>query len=201
MARSRVTIVDDDPQARESLAFLLSTADIDSEEFASAEEFLEFTPDIASLCLVLDNRLPGMSGLELLERFAARNEGAAIVMMTGHGDIPTAVAAMKAGAFHFVEKPYDSEAMLAIVQEALSRAERSQDSHAEAELFGRRLNQLTQRERQVYDLLLEGHTSKAIAARLDITLRTADHHRGAILQKFEVRSLSHLMRMALPGRR
>jgi two-component system response regulator FixJ len=118
-------------------------------------------------------------------------------MMTGHGDVPTAVAAMKLGAFHFAEKPFDAEAMLSVVEEALSRAEAVQDFRAEALAFRSRRELLTQREDEVFNLLVEGLPTKVIAARLDITARTAEHHRAAVMRKLEARSISHLMRMAL----
>jgi two-component system response regulator FixJ len=118
-------------------------------------------------------------------------------MMTGHGDVPTAVSAMKLGAFHFVEKPFDAEALLGAVEEALSRAEAIQDLQAEALAFRSRRETLTQREEEVFELLIEGLPTKLIAARLQITARTTEHHRAAVMRKLEARSISHLMRMAL----
>jgi FixJ family two-component response regulator len=146
---------------------------------------------------LLDNRLPGLSGLELLARFAQSHGDAAVIMMTGHGDVPTAVAAMKLGAFHFVEKPFDSEALLAVVEEALSRAASVHDLQEESRQFRACRDQLTPREVEVFELLLEGLPTKSIASRLGITARTAEHHRSAVFRKFNARSISHLMRMAL----
>ncbi len=147
--------------------------------------------------MLLDNRMPGLSGLELLQRLTQSGSKAAVIMMTGHGDVPTAVAAMKLGAFHFVEKPFDAEALLSTVEEALSQSEQIRDFHAEAQSFAARRELLSQREEEVFALLLEGHPTKVIAGRLDITVRTAEHHRAAVMRKFEARSISHLMRMAL----
>jgi two-component system response regulator FixJ len=141
--------------------------------------------------------MSGISGLELLKRLRDLGSEATIVMLTGHADVPTAVAAMKLGAFHFVEKPFDGEALLDAVEEALSRADKIGDEIAEANAFARRHQSLTQREAEVFALLMEGLPTKTIAARLDITGRTAEHHRAAVMRKLEARSISHLMRMSL----
>jgi two-component system response regulator FixJ len=197
LAKRLVHIVDDDPEVRDSVAFLLSTAAVESVTHATAEAYLDAVPLNDPNCVLLDNRLPGISGLELLRRISENGGGAAVIMMTGHGDVPTAVAAMKLGAFHFVEKPFDAEALLAVVEEALARTEEIHDSHAEARDYRMRRALLTQREEEVFALLLQGLPTKAIAARLDITSRTTEHHRAAVMHKFEARSISHLMRMAL----
>jgi len=147
--------------------------------------------------VILDNRMAGMSGLDLLRRLKESRSDATIIMLTGHADVPTAVAAMKLGAFHFVEKPFDGETLLNVVEEALSRADKIGDEIAEARAFARRRQSLTQREAEVFGLLMEGLPTKSIAARLDITGRTAEHHRAAVMRKLEARSISHLMRMSL----
>jgi two-component system response regulator FixJ len=193
----RVHIVDDEPEVRESLALLLSTAGIESIEYPSAEDYLDASGFDEVACLILDNRLPGLGGLELLRRLAESGGETAVIMMTGHGDVPTAVAAMKLGAFHFVEKPFDAEQLLVVVEEALSRAGSARDSRAEALAFKTRRETLTAREEEVFALLIEGLPTKVIAGRLDITSRTAEHHRGAVMRKLEARSISHLMKMAL----
>ena len=180
-----------------ALALMLSTAQIDATAHESAEAYLAAAPLGEPVCLILDNRLPGISGLELLRRIADAGGEAAVIMMTGQGDVPTAVAAMKLGAFHFVEKPFDAEALLNSVEEALSRAEAIQDLQAEALAFRSRRELLTQREEEVFELLIEGLPTKVIASRLDITARTAEHHRAAVMRKLEARSIAHLMRMAL----
>ncbi|MDE3177478.1 MAG: response regulator [Pseudomonadota bacterium] len=195
--KRRVYIVDDEPEIRDALTLLLSTAGVDTEEYASAEGFWESAPHGEAFCVILDNRLPGLSGIELLARIVERSRGASVIMMTGHGDIPTAVQAMRLGAFHFVEKPFDAESLLAMVEEALSRAERQSGDHVEAARFRERRATLTEREAEVFDLLLQGCATKTIAAKLDITVRTAEHHRGAVLRKFDARSISALMRLAL----
>jgi two-component system response regulator FixJ len=196
-ARRRVHIVDDEPEVREALALLLTTAGIEATTHESAEAYLETATLAEPACIILDNRLPGLSGLGLLRRIAESGGQAAVIMMTGHGDVPTAVAAMKLGAFHFAEKPFDAEALLSAVEEALARAEAVQDLRAESHAFRSRRELLTQREDEVFELLIEGLPTKVIAGRLEITARTAEHHRAAVMRKLEARSISHLMRMAL----
>ena len=195
--KRRVFIVDDEPEVRDALTLLLSTAGIDTEEYASAEGFWESAPHDEPYCVILDNRLPALSGIELLARIVERSQRASVIVMTGHGDIPTAVRAMKLGAFHFVEKPFDAESLLGMVEEALSRVERQSEENAEATLFRERRATLTEREGEVFELLREGCATKTIAAKLDITVRTAEHHRGAVLRKFDAKSISALMRLAL----
>jgi two-component system response regulator FixJ len=192
-----VYIVDDEPEIREALSLLLSTAGVKTEEYASAEGFWENAPHDKPYCVLLDNRLPGISGMELLARIAERSKAATVIVMTGHGDIPTAVQAMKLGAYHFTEKPFDAETLLGVVEDALSRNERQSEQDAEAARFRERRASLTEREAEVFALLLEGCPSKTVAARLDITLRTAEHHRAAVMRKFEAKSLSSLLRVAL----
>ena len=192
-----VYIVDDEPEIREALSLLLSTAGVETEEYASAEGFWENAPHDKPYCLLLDNRLPGISGMELLARIVERSKAATVIVMTGHGDIPTAVQAMKLGAYHFTEKPFDAETLLGVVEDALSRNERRSEQDVEAARFRERRASLTEREAEVFALLLEGCPSKTVAARLDITLRTAEHHRAAVMRKFEAKSLSNLLRVAL----
>lgn len=196
-AKRRVYIVDDEPEIREALTLLLSTVGVVTEEYASAEGFWENAPHDEPYCVILDNRLPGVSGIDMLARIVQRSKRACVIMMTGHGDVPTAVKAMKLGAYHFTEKPFDAESLLGMVEDALNRAERDSESGAEAARFRERRATLTEREAEVFALLLEGCPSKTIAGRLDITVRTAEHHRAAVLRKFDAKSLSALLRVAL----
>jgi FixJ family two-component response regulator len=182
---------------RDALTLLLSTAQIKSQSYASAEEYLESNKLGEPTCVLLDNQLPGMSGLELLSRIVAAAGDSAVIMITAYGDVPTAVLAMKAGAFHFVQKPFDAEALLTTVEEALSRAVEARDVLRETEEFKARIALLTQREREVLALLLEGLPTKLVAHRLQISARTAEHHRAAIMQKTRARNISHLLRMTL----
>ena len=192
-----VHIVDDEATVRDSLAVLLSTAGIKSRAYASAEEYLASVPFSEPACVILDNQLPGLSGMELLKRIADAASNTAVIMITGYGDVPTAVSAMKIGASHFVQKPFDAEALLIIVEEALARADEVRDLQAELQEFRARCALLTQREREVLTLLIDGLPTKLIAHRLGITARTTEHHRAAVMQKMEARTISHLVRMAL----
>jgi two-component system response regulator FixJ len=193
-----VAVIDDDAMMRDSLRVLLATANIQARTFATAEDFLGAHDLVRTGCVLLDVRLPGMNGLELLQRVReAPHGGPPVVVITGHGDVPMAVAAMRAGAFHFVEKPFDPEALLAITQEALQRADKIADAQSRRETLAAREQSLTPRERQVLELLVEGLPSKLIAYELGVSTRTAEHHRSAVMRKMEARTLSHLVRMAL----
>jgi two-component system response regulator FixJ len=191
-----VHIVDDEAEVRDALTLLLSTAQIESRSYGSAEDYMTSNPLKEPACILLDNQLPGMSGIELLRRIVSTTRDSTVIMITAYGDVPTAVLAMKAGAFHFVQKPFDAEALLATVEEALSRS----DDALEMKGFKARQALLTQREREVLALLLEGLPTKLIAHQLRISSRTAEHHRAAVIQKMQARNISHLMRMAFVAR-
>jgi FixJ family two-component response regulator len=198
MSRMRlVHVVDDEVRVRDSLALLLSTAQIESRTYASAEEYLASVRWDESACVVLDNQLPGLSGIDLLKRIAEAASDTAVIMITGYADVPTAVAAMRSGAYHFVQKPIDAEALLITVEEALARGDKILDHQAETQEIRGRCALLTQREREIFDLLVEGMPTKLIAHRLGITSRTVDHHRAAVMHKMQARTISHLVRMAL----
>jgi two-component system response regulator FixJ len=192
-----VYVIDDDAQMRDALQLLLTTAGLSVRAFVSAEAFLASIGDNQPLCIVLDVRLPGMSGLKLLEELNKSGLRCAVVVITGHGDVPMAVSAMRAGAFHFIEKPFDPQLLLESVDEALHHVkvlEEERGTIAEAEA---RLRTLTPREEQVMALLVEGLPTKLIATRLEISIRTAEHHRAAVMKKMNARTLSYLIRMAL----
>ena len=161
---SRVYVVDDDPGLCESLVVLLATANIAVTTFPSAEDFLRSVDPERPACVLLDVRLPGISGIELLEQLKERRQASIVIMITGHGDVPMAVSAMRAGVFHFVEKPFDPETMLSIVEDALQRIERIADEQAQAHDVSARYRLLTARELQVLDLLIDGRPSKLIAS-------------------------------------
>jgi two-component system, LuxR family, response regulator FixJ len=198
-ASRSVHIIDDEAEVRDALTLLLSTAQIESRSYGSAEEYLTLNPLKEPACILLDNQLPGMSGIELLRQIVAAKDST-VIMITAYGDVPTAVSAMRAGAFHFVQKPFDAEALLATVEEALSRTDETRDDPHEIKDFIARQALLTQREREVLALLLEGLPTKFIAQQLRISLRTAEHHRAAVIQKMHARNISHLMRMAFTAR-
>jgi FixJ family two-component response regulator len=195
-----VHIVDDEELVRDALTVLLSTAEIESRSYRTAEEFLESTSLTEPACILLDNQLPGMSGFELLKRIAGAASNSRVIMITGHGDIPTAVSAMKIGAFNFVEKPFDAEALLITIEEAFSCADKDRNANKELEEIRARYDLLTNREQDVFTLLLEGLPTKVISNRLGISARTAEHHRAAVMQKMQARNISQLVRMALKVR-
>jgi FixJ family two-component response regulator len=193
-----VAIVDDDPRLRDSLTQLLSTVGIEASAFTSAEEFLGSDMLRGHCCVLLDMKLPGMSGMKLLERLQhISTRRFAVIMVTGHGDVPTAVTAMRSGAFHFVEKPFDPETLLALVQDAFEHLGKAADERSRLTDIAARRDALTARELDVLRLLVDGLPSKLIAYELGISSRTAEHHRSAVMRKMEARTLSHLVRMAL----
>jgi two-component system response regulator FixJ len=192
-----VHIVDDEVRVRDALALLFSTAQIETRTYASAEEYLASVRWDEPACVVLDNQMPDLSGIDLLKRIADAASDTAVIMITGYADVPTAVAAMRAGAFHFVEKPLDAEALLITVEEALARNDNILNHKAEIHEIRSRCALLTQRGREVFGLMVEGERTKLIAHRLGITSRTAEHHRAAVMRKMQTRTISHLVRMAL----
>jgi two-component system response regulator FixJ len=179
------------------VSVLLATANLQTTGFASAEDFLQSEAAREPACLLLDVRLPGMSGIDLLNHLDEVGSKHVVVMITGHGDIPMAVAAMRAGAFHFAEKPFDPDAFLTIVDEAIARVQQLADTLGQSREAAERYAALSAREKQVLDLLVEGRPSKLIAYELGISTRTAEHHRSAVMKKMAAKSLSHLVRMAL----
>ena len=197
MPRERcVHIVDDEANVRDALTVLLSTAQIESRSYGSAEEYLDSTQLTDSACVLVDNQLPGMSGVELLRRIVDSASNSNVIMITAFGDVPMAVSAMKAGAFHFVQKPIDAEALLATVEEALSRIDKDGELQKETADLRARYALLTKREQDVLALILEGLNTKLIARQLGISARTIEHHRAAIMQKMQAGSISQLVRMA-----
>lgn len=192
-----VFIVDDDDAVRDALKLLMESAGLRAEAYACAQAFLDAYRPERGGCLVLDIRMPGLSGLELQERLCAQNISLPVIMLTGHGDVPAAVRALKAGAVDFLEKPYDSDTLLERIQLAIARdAEERRASSLQAET-AQRLEQLTPREREVMELILAGKANKVVAIELDISERTVELHRARIMKKMAVRSLPELMRLVL----
>jgi two-component system, LuxR family, response regulator FixJ len=192
-----VHVIDDDDAARDSLAFLFRTADVDVRTYASAAEFLAAAPTLTGGCVVTDVRMPQMDGLELLRRLRALDLAFPVIVMTGHGDIPLAVEAMKAGAADFFEKPFSDDAMLAAVRRALGRQLQDRAREAERDAVKERLASLSARERQVLDGLVAGKPNKVIAFDLGISARTVEIYRANAMTKMNAASLSELVRMAL----
>ncbi len=192
-----VHIVDDDESVRQSLAFLLSTAGMVVRLYESAAAFLEAPDNIQEGCLITDVRMPDMTGIELLHELKVRSISLPTIVITGHGDIPLAVEAMKCGAIDFIEKPFDEEAIIRAVQSAKERVDkRTRESEGEAALAAK-LTSLSRRERQVLDGLVAGDLNKTIAHNLGISPRTVEVYRAHLMTKMQAKSLSDLVRMAL----
>jgi two-component system response regulator FixJ len=192
-----VHVVEDDPAMRDALLVLLGTVGIQACGYRTAEEFLAREESTEPACLVVDVRLPGMSGLELHSHLVARGALPATVIITGHGDIPMAVAALKAGALDFVTKPFDPAALMDSVRNALCHADENGRRKTLSDESDARLKSLTPREAAILDLLVQGHPSKVIAAKLDISVRTIEHHRAHIMEKMDVRTLPQLIKVVL----
>jgi FixJ family two-component response regulator len=192
-----IAIVDDDAAVRRSLAEVLTTYGFTISEFNSGIDFLERGSQVSADCILLDIRMPGMDGLEVQKRLQQRNASTPIIFITGHGDIPLAVRAMREGAFDFVEKPVRDDVLTLSIEAALKSVSRLQSASDEAAAFGERIGRLTPREREVMHLVVEGHSSTAIGAILGISSRTADHHRARILEKLEATSVANLIRLVL----
>lgn len=192
-----VHIIDDDDALRESLAFLLGTAQIAVRSYASAAAFLEQLPAADLGCVITDVRMPGLSGIDLLKRLKERKIDVPVIVITGHGDVPLAVEAMKFGAVDFLEKPFDDEVLLASVQSALREREGQSKRVTERALIDERLAALSKRERDVLGGLVAGHANKQIAFDLGISPRTVEIYRANLMEKMRAASLSDLVRMAL----
>lgn len=188
-----IHVVEDDRPMRESIVELLEDAGYTVQAYSRAEELLARGASLEGVCVVSDVRMPGMDGLTLLRRLRARGSSIPLMLITGHGDVSMAVAAMKAGAVDFLEKPFVADTLLAAV-EAVER-QRSREVKAEdAEIARRSLNKLTSREREVLECLVGGESNKAIAARLRISPRTVEFHRANIMEKLAARGLPDLVR-------
>lgn len=195
-----IFVIDDDPSVRESMRALLESANYKVRDYASAHAFLADQPP-RSGCLISDIRMPEMDGLELQEEVARRGIDIPVIIMTGHGDVPLAVRAMKAGALDFLEKPFDDEAMLGSVRRALEFGRQKHDQMAEARAAQDLLALLTPRERHVLDQLVAGRSNKVAAFELGISPRTIEIHRARIMDKMNAHSLSDLVRTALAASR
>jgi FixJ family two-component response regulator len=191
-----IAIVDDDPSAREGLSSLIRSVGLKVETFASAQEFLARPGAEVPSCLVLDLQLPGLSGLDLQKRMAEVGLEIPIVFLTGHGNIPASVQAMKAGAVEFLTKPFDDEELLRAIHEAVERDRQSRQQQAETRELRDRYESLTAREQEVMRLVVAGLLNKQIAGELNITEFTVKIHRGRVMRKMHADSLADLVRMA-----
>ncbi|BAL23772.1 response regulator transcription factor [Azoarcus sp. KH32C] len=192
-----IHIVDDDEALRDSLVWLLESSGHRVRAYESAEAFLADFNLAMTGCLVLDVRMPGMSGLELFEELRRRHCSLPVIFITGHGDVPMAVSAVKKGAVDFIEKPFSERDMLDLIAECLAAEQASRGRRQlEAETV-RRLTQLTQREREVLDLIIAGKLNKQIADVLGISIKTVEVHRARVMEKMEANSLAELVQNVL----
>lgn len=192
-----VYVIDDDDAARDSLALLVESAGYAVESFPTAMSFLNRVDALPPGCALVDIRMPEMGGLELQAALKEKGVEVPIVFVTGHADVPVAVRAMRAGAIDFVEKPFEADVILDAVERALAHAAARREQASAAAAARARVSQLTEREREVFELLVEGHPNKVIAANLNISPRTVEIHRSRVMDKTGARSLSDLVRMAL----
>src|SRR5260370_38697258 len=192
-----VHVIDDDEAVRQSIEFLLRIAGVTARTYDSASAFLNALPTIDSGCIITDVRMPGISGIDLLRRLGEMRIKMPVIVITGHGDVPLAVEAMKIGAADFLEKPFDDELLLRSVRSALNRSQQNAARDAERAEVEARLSTLTNREREVLEGLVAGKPNKVIAFDLAISPRTVEIYRANVMTKMEAASLSELVRMAL----
>jgi two-component system response regulator FixJ len=192
-----VHVVDDDSAVRDSVCFLLGTDGIACRSYESAEAMLDRGAALEHGCIVTDVRMPGMSGLELLAEAKARGFAQPVIVLTGHADVAMAVEAMKAGAIDFIEKPFQEGMLLASVRRALAEGASQEARGADIAEIAKRLAQLTARETDVFEAIVDGDSNKAAALRLGISPRTVEIYRANVMTKMQAHNLSELVRMAL----
>lgn len=192
-----IYIVDDDEALRDSLVWLLESSGHHVRAYESAEAFLGLYNAAMTGCLVLDVRMPGMSGLELFEELKRRHCTLPVIFITGHGDVPMAVSAVKKGAVDFIEKPFSERDMLGLIGECLAAEQQSRGKRQHEAETARRLHHLTQREREVLDLIIAGKLNKQIADVLGISIKTVEVHRARVMEKMEANSLAELVQNVL----
>src|SRR5579863_644142 len=195
--KRKVYVIDDDAAMRDSLNFLLEAADFDVTLFDNARKFLDVLPGLAIGCVVSDVRMPGIDGIELLKRMKALNSKFPIVIITGHGDVPLAVEAMKLGAVDFLEKPFDDDRLVGMIGAAIRGNEPALKDEAVTHDLAARIASLSPRERQVMDGLIAGLSNKLIARDYDISPRTIEVYRANVMTKMQASSLSELVRLAM----
>ncbi|HEU4600539.1 MAG TPA: response regulator FixJ [Steroidobacteraceae bacterium] len=196
-SRPTIFVVDDDAAVRDALKLLLRSVGQPVETFGSAQEFLDAYSEDRPGCLVLDIRMPGMSGLELQQKLNEKHSILPIIFITGHGDVPMAVEAMQAGAVDFIQKPFRDQDLIDRINQALEKDGSNRAALGERNDIRRRLETLTPREREVLDLVVHGKANKVIAGDLKLSQRTVEIHRARVMEKMQASSLAHLVRMVL----
>ncbi len=191
-----VYVVDDDKAVRESLQWLIESAGLRAQTFESGQAFLDFCHEDMSGCLVVDIRMPGLSGLDMYDRMIEQGYDLATIVITGHGDVPQAVRALKSGALDFFEKPFSDHALLDRVHNAMRIDRENRDTHSHQQHIRERYDRLTPREKQVMSMVVEGQLNKQIAGNLGLSHKTIEVHRSHVMQKMAAPSLPALVRMA-----
>ena len=191
----RVYVVDDDDAVRDSLEELLASVGIDAESFSSAQEFLDFYTPTMQGCIILDIRMPGMSGLDMQKKLIEYESALSIIFITGHGDVPMAVEAMKCGATEFIQKPFRDQELLDCIQIALETSQGEHQRRERIRIVNERLDKLTDREREVLGGIVRGDANKVIAIELDISQRTVENHRAKIMEKMQAKSTTALVKL------
>ncbi len=194
---STVFVVDDDDAVRNSMRWLVESVGLPVETYASAREFLETHDPNRPGCLVLDVRMPGMSGLDMQEKLHEKGIVIPIIVVTGHGDVPTAVRAIKAGAVEFIEKPVNDQLLLDTIQRCIDKDTEYRQESATRSVIAARYMSLTPREREVMAQVVAGEPNKVIARNLDLSAKTIEAHRAAVMRKMEAESLASLVHMAI----
>ena len=192
-----VYVIDDDAAVRDSLEWLIEADDLAVETFDSAAAFLQRPEPDCPACVVVDVRMPGMSGLDLQRQLAAQRRELPVIVITGHGDVDMAVRAMKAGAVDFIEKPFDDRELLDRIRTALERSREAMDERAKTEIFRVRLNSLSPREHEVLDLVVAGKPNKVIAHQLGISEKTVEAHRARVMTKMQAKSFADLLTQSI----
>ena len=196
-SKAKVYVIDDDEAMRDSLNFLLDAAGLEVTLFETAQQFLDALPGLDFGCVVSDVRMPGIDGIELLKRMKAGQSKFPILIMTGHGDVPLAVEAMKLGAVDFLEKPFEDDRLIGMIEAAIRQAEPAAKDDAVTHDIVARVATLSPRERQVMDGLIAGLSNKLIARDYDISPRTIEVYRANVMTKMQAGSLSELVRLAM----
>ena len=192
-------MVDDDRDVRRSLSFMLGASDLRSHPFASGTDFLEALPDLQPGCVLLDLRMPQMDGFHVMDELQKRGIDWPVIVMTGHGEVPVAVRAMKMGAVDFIEKPFSEEALLTCFTQAFALLGEREVEGRRKRAARERVAQLTTREKEVLEGLLSGESNKQIANRLGISLRTVEMHRGNMMERLHASSLAEALTTAIEG--
>ncbi|MBB4262642.1 MULTISPECIES: response regulator FixJ [unclassified Bradyrhizobium] len=195
--KGHIYVIDDDAAMRDSLNFLLDSAGFGVTLFDNAQSFIDALPGLAFGCVVSDVRMPGLDGIELLKRMKAQQSPFPILIMTGHGDVPLAVEAMKLGAVDFLEKPFEDDRLTTMIESAIRQAEPAAKSDAVTQDIAARVASLSPRERQVMEGLIAGLSNKLIAREYDISPRTIEVYRANVMTKMQANSLSELVRLAM----